>query len=61
MKKDTKFNIHERNGTKPINKWLERGIENYAKEKYGLNITVTVTDLIKCKPEDLKDYELKEA
>ncbi|MNW38892.1 hypothetical protein D3C74_159700 [compost metagenome] len=58
MKKDKKFNIHERNGTKPINEWLERGIENYAKEKYGLNIIVTVTDIVKSKPEDLIDDKL---
>ncbi|MNW41817.1 hypothetical protein D3C74_189710 [compost metagenome] len=49
------FNIHERNGTKPINKWLEQSIQDHAKNKYGLNVIVTVTKVIKCKPEDLEN------
>ncbi|MEK5641925.1 MULTISPECIES: hypothetical protein [Paenibacillus] len=48
MKKH-KFNVTEINGTKPINEWLERGIENFAKREYGLSIKVKVVDLVKGK------------
>ncbi|WP_236575986.1 hypothetical protein [Paenibacillus sp. USDA918EY] len=42
-----KFNITRINGTKPINEWLERSIENFAKREYGLTIKVKVVDLVK--------------
>lgn len=52
MKKETHFNITETNGTKPLNEWMARGIENLAKREYGMNITVTITKIIKRKPDD---------
>lgn len=48
------FNIKETNGTKPLNEWMERGIQDYAKREYGLNITVKVIEVIKTKLEDEK-------
>ncbi|WP_181152885.1 hypothetical protein [Paenibacillus sp. AR247] len=47
MNKGKKFNIIQINGIKPINEWLERGIENFAKREYGLSIKVRVVDLVK--------------
>lgn len=41
------FNIREINGTKPINEWLENGIQDFAKREYGINITVKVLEATK--------------
>ncbi|SDF04386.1 hypothetical protein SAMN04488542_10550 [Fontibacillus panacisegetis] len=59
MKKDKKFNIIEINGTKPINEWLERNIEKFAKREYGLNITVNVIKVVKERKltEDIQNTE----
>jgi hypothetical protein len=47
MRKEKHFNIQEINGTKPLNQWMERGIEALAKREYGLSITVKVKEIVK--------------
>ncbi|WP_019913199.1 hypothetical protein [Paenibacillus sp. HW567] len=49
-KKEKHFNIREINGTKPLNEWMERGIQDLAKREYGMNITVKITEIIKRRP-----------
>ncbi|WP_342410775.1 hypothetical protein [Paenibacillus sp. FSL R10-2778] len=47
MGKEKHFKIREINGTKPLNEWMERGIEALAKREYGLNITIKVKEIVK--------------
>jgi len=50
MKKEKHFNIREINGTKPLNEWMEQGIQDLAKREYGMNITVKIKTIVKCRP-----------
>ncbi|MHA2852867.1 hypothetical protein ACXZ7E_02685 [Paenibacillus lautus] len=42
MKKRPKFKITEINGTKSPHEWFARNVQKYAKERYGMAVTVEV-------------------